>query len=99
MTREQSRPEGQHMKLREPPLLSLARSGGVTLPAAAGHDVTLLDLCFRDGEKVAPADDVRDARPQAIGALFARLRSHRLEGDLRRLGWRRVGTALAPTRQ
>ncbi|HME72465.1 MAG TPA: hypothetical protein VKM54_21760 [Myxococcota bacterium] len=72
------------MKLRELPLVSLARSGVVTLPAAAGHDVALLDLCFRDGAEVALADDVRDARPQAIGALFGRLR---------------VGTALAPTRQ
>jgi hypothetical protein len=81
------------MKLREPPLLSLGR-----LPAAAGHDVTLLGLCFRDGAEVALAENVRDARPQPIGALFARLRGHRFEGDLRRFGRLRVGRALAPMR-
>ena len=55
----------------------------VTLPAAAGHDVTLLDLCFRDGAEAALVDDMRGARPPAIEALFARLQ---------------VGTALATTR-
>jgi hypothetical protein len=88
------------MKLRELPLVSLARSGVVTLPAAAGHDVIHLDLCVRDGAGVALAEDVRDAHPQAIGALFARLRGRGLEGDRWRfLGRLPVGKALARTRQ
>lgn len=72
------------MELREQRIVSLARSGAVTLPAAAGHGATLLDPVFLDGAEGALADDARDARPQAIGARFSRLR---------------FGTALAPTRQ
>lgn len=88
------------MKLRERPLVSLARSGVVTLPAAAAHEVIHLDVCVREGAGVALSEDVRDARPQAIGALFARLRGRAPEGDLGRfIGRLRVGTALAPTRQ
>lgn len=88
------------MKLRELPFFSLARSGLVTLLAAAAPDVTFLDLCFRDGAEVALADDMRHARPHATGALFAGLRGRGSEGDLRRLlGRLGVGTALALTRQ
>jgi hypothetical protein len=71
------------MKLRHLSFVSLARSSVMTLPAPAGHDVTLLDLCFRDDADMALTDDARGARPQGIGALFAQLR---------------VGTTLAKTR-
>ncbi|HBZ68250.1 MAG TPA: hypothetical protein DEP35_00205 [Deltaproteobacteria bacterium] len=79
------------MKLRRLPLASLAWSGVVTLPVAAGHHVT------RDGAEVVLADDGRDARPQATGALFTRLRDRRIEGNPQRL--LRAGSAPAPNPQ
>jgi hypothetical protein len=101
MTREERIPrEGQRMNPRELPLASFARSGVATLPTAVGHDVTLLERCLRDSAQAALADDVRDARPQAIGALFALLSGCGIQGDLRGfVGRLRVGLALAPIRQ
>jgi hypothetical protein len=100
MTRGRSPREGWLMKLRVSPLVSLARSGVVTRPAAAGRDVTLPDLSFRHGAEVGFVDDVPDVRPQAIGTLFTWLRGRGREGEERRfLGRLRIGTPIAPTRQ
>jgi hypothetical protein len=84
MTKGRSPREGSLMKLRERPLVSLARSGLVTRPAAAPRDVTLLDLCFCDGAEVAFAAHVPDLRPPAIGTFFAWLRGRGREGEERR---------------